>query len=271
VAIRTVVMDRVSGAALYGAGGGITWDSDPTAERAELRAKAAVLAGPHPEHELLETLGWSPGHGFRNLDRHLARLAGSAAYFDFACDLGQARAALDSAVEHLPGPARIRLRLDRSGRVAVDAGPAPAPPGRPVTLAVDHDPIDSTSVWHVHKTTRREAYASRAARHPEVDDVVLVNERGEVTETCIATLAVRLDHRWWTPPTASGCLPGIERGRLLELGLLSERVLTVADLDRAEDLAVMSSLRGWRPAVLVDGPSPDPRPSAGGSLEQLHS
>ncbi|MCW2702147.1 MAG: pab [Blastococcus sp.] len=271
VAIRTVVVDRDSGAALYGAGGGITWDSDPAAERAELRAKTAVLTGPHPEHELLETLGWSSGPGFRNLDRHLARLAGSAAYFGFPCDLAQVRTALDGAVEHLHGPARIRLRLDRSGHVAVDAGPAPAPLGRPVTLALDGHPIDSTSVWHVHKTTRREAYASRAARHPGVDDVVLVNERGEVTETCIATLAVRIDDRWWTPPTASGCLPGVERGRLLELGLLQERVLTVADLERAQGLAVVSSLRGWRPAVLVHDPSPGPRPSARGSLEHLHS
>jgi para-aminobenzoate synthetase/4-amino-4-deoxychorismate lyase len=43
VAIRTVVVDRESATAVYGAGGGITWDSDPAAERAELLAKAAVL------------------------------------------------------------------------------------------------------------------------------------------------------------------------------------------------------------------------------------
>ncbi|MCW2576621.1 MAG: pab, partial [Modestobacter sp.] len=43
VAIRTAVVDRESGAAVYGSGGGITWDSDPTAEHAELLAKAAVL------------------------------------------------------------------------------------------------------------------------------------------------------------------------------------------------------------------------------------
>jgi para-aminobenzoate synthetase/4-amino-4-deoxychorismate lyase len=45
VAIRTVMVDRESGSAVYGAGGGITWDSDPAAERAELIAKAAVLGG----------------------------------------------------------------------------------------------------------------------------------------------------------------------------------------------------------------------------------
>jgi para-aminobenzoate synthetase/4-amino-4-deoxychorismate lyase len=46
VAIRTAVVDRATGAAVYGAGGGIVWDSDPGAERAELLAKAAVLQAP---------------------------------------------------------------------------------------------------------------------------------------------------------------------------------------------------------------------------------
>ena len=44
VAIRTAVVDRLTETAVYGAGGGITWDSDPAAEHAELLAKAAVLS-----------------------------------------------------------------------------------------------------------------------------------------------------------------------------------------------------------------------------------
>jgi para-aminobenzoate synthetase/4-amino-4-deoxychorismate lyase len=43
VPIRTAVVRRATGEAVYGAGGGIVWDSDPAAERAELLAKAAVL------------------------------------------------------------------------------------------------------------------------------------------------------------------------------------------------------------------------------------
>jgi para-aminobenzoate synthetase/4-amino-4-deoxychorismate lyase len=43
VAIRTAVVDRERARAVYGAGGGITWDSDPVAERAELLGKAAIL------------------------------------------------------------------------------------------------------------------------------------------------------------------------------------------------------------------------------------
>jgi para-aminobenzoate synthetase/4-amino-4-deoxychorismate lyase len=45
VAIRTAVVDRAARSAVFGAGGGITWDSDPAAERAELLTKAAILRG----------------------------------------------------------------------------------------------------------------------------------------------------------------------------------------------------------------------------------
>jgi len=80
---------------------------------------------------------------------------------------------------------------------------------------------------------------------------VLVNERGEVTESCTANVAVRLDGQWWTPPLGSGCLPGIERARLVADGVLHQRVLRPADLHRAEDLALVNSLRGRRPATLA--------------------
>ena len=48
-----------------------------------------------------------------------------------------------------------------------------------------------------------------------------MNERGDVTESCTANIAVRLDGQWWTPPLGSGCLPGIERGRLVADGELA--------------------------------------------------
>ncbi|MDN5725476.1 MAG: aminotransferase class IV, partial [Propionibacteriales bacterium] len=85
---------------------------------------------------------------------------------------------------------------------------------------------------------------------PTVDDVVLINARGHVTETSVANLAVRLDGQWWTPPLTDGCLPGVERGLRLDDGTLHERTLRPQDLRRAEEIAVISSLRGWRSATL---------------------
>lgn len=53
VAIRTVVADRDSGDAVYGTGGGVTWDSEPMAEYDELVAKMAVLTEPSCALQLL--------------------------------------------------------------------------------------------------------------------------------------------------------------------------------------------------------------------------
>jgi para-aminobenzoate synthetase / 4-amino-4-deoxychorismate lyase len=258
VAIRTVTVDRVTGTAEYGTGGGITWGSEPAAEHAELLAKAAILAEPYEEFALLETMASVAGLGLRNLDRHLDRMADSAAYFGFPFD----RAAAVARLAGVEGDARVRLVLHRTGAFDVDVAPMPAPAAGPVRLAIDPEPVDSASVWLHHKTTRRRAYTERAGRHPGADDVVLVNERGEVTETTIANLAVRLDGRWWTPPLSAGCLPGVERARLVDAGELQERTLSVEDLRRADDLAVVSSLRGRRPAVLA-------RRASGPATEEL--
>jgi para-aminobenzoate synthetase/4-amino-4-deoxychorismate lyase len=250
VAIRTAVVDRTTGEAVYGAGGGITWGSEAAPERAELLTKAAVLAHDVTEHRLLETLAFVPGEGLRNLDRHLARMADSADWAGFRFHRTEVLAAVRGAVARRVEPARVRILLSRAGEVDVELEAMPPVVARPVRLALDDDPVDASSPWLQHKSTRRDVYLTRALRHPEADDVVLVNQHGEVTETTTANVAARLDGRWCTPPTTSGCLPGVERGRLLDAGVLSERVLYPADLSRAEDLAVLSSLRGWRPATL---------------------
>lgn len=200
---------------------------------------------------LLETMGYLPGVGFRNEDAHLARLSASAAYFGFRSDLADVRGALHRSVAGVTRPRRVRLGLRRDGAVSVELHPMPVAAGRPVRIAVDTERVVSHTVWLRHKTTRREAYDVRAARHPYADDVVLVNEHGQLTDSTIANLAVRLHGTWFTPPVESGCLPGVERARLISEKLLEERCLSLADLQASEGLALVSSLRGWRAAVLV--------------------
>jgi para-aminobenzoate synthetase/4-amino-4-deoxychorismate lyase len=252
VAIRTMVADRATGSAVYGTGGAITWASEPDTELAEVHAKAAILQAHYRDFHLLETMAHVPGKGVRHLDRHLARLGSSARYFCFAFDDERARAEVAAATEHA-GSARVRLVLTRHGALSVELSPLPPPSLGPVRLAVDPEQVDSSQRWLYHKTSNRGTYTSRAGRHPHADDVVLVNERGQVTETSTANLAVQLDGTWWTPPVDAGCLPGIERGRLVELRQLRERPLTPEDLRRADALAVLNSLRGWRPAALITG------------------
>ena len=251
VAIRTLTLDGDTGIAEYGVGGGITFDSSAAAEYDEALAKARVLTAARPAFDLFETLRHDQDDGFRHVDGHLDRLEDSARYFGFRFDAEDALAALKGAVAGAAGPVRVRLTLSRDGLTVAEASALPSAPDGPVRLALDTEPVDPSDVWLFHKTTLREPYERRRERRPDVDDVVLTNTRGEVTESTIANLAVRLGDRWVTPPLESGLLPGSFRTVLVRDGTLEERPIAIETFRGAEAIALVSSVRGWRDAELV--------------------
>jgi para-aminobenzoate synthetase / 4-amino-4-deoxychorismate lyase len=251
VAIRTVAFDAESGTAEYGVGGGITYDSTPANEYEEVLAKARVLTDVRPAFELFETMRYEPDAGFLDLDEHLARLGASARYFGFRLELEDVIASSKAAVAERGEACALRLSLARDGAIATDVRDLPPEPTGRVRVALDGEPVDPSDVWLYHKTTRRALYDRRRERRPDVDDVFLVNDRAEVTESTIANLAVRSGGTWVTPPLDSGLLPGTRRAAMLASGELVERVVTIDDLRRGDEITLVSSLRGWRPAVLV--------------------
>lgn len=254
VAIRTAVIDRARGRAEYGVGSGIVWDSDAAAEYDECLLKARVLAAPRhdtADFQLIETLRWTPAEGFFLLDLHLERLADSAEYFGFACDRAAVLRALDKSVAGLAGPSKARLLLDRAGRVTVEANTLPTPVAAPARVRPALRPVSSGDVRLYHKTTRRQPYEAARAARPDGDDVILWNERGELTETTVANIVLEIDGRQVTPPVASGLLAGTLRAHLLATGEIAEAVLTVADLARASRLWLINSVRGRQPALFV--------------------
>jgi para-aminobenzoate synthetase / 4-amino-4-deoxychorismate lyase len=252
VAIRTVVLDAESRSAEYGVGGGITHGSSAAGEYAEVLAKARVLSAARPAFRLFETLRHEVDGGFRHLEEHLARLGSSAAYLGFGFDAETAVEALEKAVADAGGgPVRARLTLARDGTLAVEVSEPSDGTGGPVRLAIDDEPVDPSDVWLYHKTTNRRPYERRRERHPDADDVLLVNERGEVTESTIANVAVRLDSAWVTPPRDAGLLAGTYREVLLREGRLVERSVPLDELRAAEEIALVSSVRGWREAMLI--------------------
>lgn len=253
VAIRTLVLR--DGVAELGVGSGITWDSDAGEEYAECWDKAAFVRRAPVDFRLLETILWEPGSGWFLLAGHLERMAASAEYFDFSFDRGRIETELAAvAGSFASGPRRVRLTVGRDGSPSLESAPlAPAPSPARLALATDA-PVDSRDPLLYHKTTHREPYERRRAAHPEAGDVLLVNERGEPTESTIANLVVRLDGALWTPPLDSGLLPGVFRAELLRAGEVRERVLLPEDVARAEEVWLVSSVRRWRRAVVEAQP-----------------
>lgn len=80
------------------------------------------------------------------------------------------------------------------------------------------------------------------------DEVVLLNERGEVAECTAANIFCAKDGKVWTPPLASGCLEGVTRGVLLEIARVAgvpmgERALRPEDLFAADEVFISSTNR----------------------------
>jgi para-aminobenzoate synthetase / 4-amino-4-deoxychorismate lyase len=244
VAIRTVSLDLVKGTAEYGVGGGVTAASSAGGEYREGAAKALVLRRGVGVFKLIETLLYQGGKGYYLRRRHLKRLVDSAAYFGFCCDLDQVTAMLDREKVGRRGKWRVRLLLDRAGKVGLEWAPVDRRPAVwRVGLAAGQ--VDAADVFLYHKTTRRQVYLDCLASVPGCDEAILRNRRGEVTECCSGNIVAQIDQKKWTPPLRCGLLGGTLRAELLARGEISERVLRLGDLKKAERLFMINSVRRW--------------------------
>jgi para-aminobenzoate synthetase/4-amino-4-deoxychorismate lyase len=261
VAIRTVVVDREKGTAVYGVGGGIVWDSEAADEYEECRVKTQVLTARRPAFSLLESLLWTPEEGCFLLEAHLRRLCESAEYFGIVVDETAVREELkindlilkldQSSIINHQSPQKIRLLVAQNGQITVQAVPlSQGALPEPIRIGLAVEPVDSGNIWLYHKTTRREAYEAARAARPDFDEVILWNEHGEITEALTSNIVVELDGQLWTPPVSSGLLAGTFRGELLVQGQIQERVITLEEFWRSSRVWLINSVRGWRTAVL---------------------
>ena len=253
IAIRTSTVDKVAGSAQYGAGGGIVWDSTPVQEYVEMQAKTRILGTLQEQEniELFETLRWTPGEGFSRLQRHLRRMAKSAAVFGYSVDEQRAEAALQQAVNGSTAQAlRVRLSLTVEGDYRVDLAELPSDTqsrnSQPICLATT--PVCSTDLYLIHKTSHRQVYDRATTEVPAGAEPILFNEQGEITESSIANVVYTLGDDWFTPPVESGLLPGILREELLEQGKVKVRKLALDELDEVTEIQLINDLRGWRRA-----------------------
>jgi len=244
VAIRTILIERATGNAEYGVGGGIVWDSRPDKEFVESQVKAKILSASHPQFDLVESLLWVPGKGCARIAHHLRRLARSAQYFGFSLDRDRVRHALTGLQCEPPSEThKVRLLLSRSGALTIETQPI-VPADGFADVAIAQGAVDMTDPFLYHKTTHRQVYADALATRPGFRDVLLLNNRGEMTESTIANIVVERNGRLLTPPVSCGLLGGVYRACLLERKRIRERVITLDDLRSADGVFLVNSVRG---------------------------
>ncbi|MBV1905843.1 MAG: bifunctional anthranilate synthase component I family protein/class IV aminotransferase [Pseudomonadales bacterium] len=255
VAIRSVVINNASDTAIYGSGGGIVWDSSIDEELNESRLKTRILTYDAPDFELLETILWTPKDSYYLLNEHLLRLSQSAEYFSFDIDLNAIRCALKNEESQLAQtsqqPHKVRLLVTQHGDFSTDFKLLNQHSGN-YSASLAKTPVQANTNWFLyHKTSNRKVYENAMAQSTDVDDVILWNEDGYITESCIANIVVEIDEQLVTPPVSSGLLPGIYRQHLLDQEIIKEAQISVEELKKAGKVYLINSVRKmWQIDVL---------------------
>lgn len=243
VAIRTLMLDPTSDAAVLGLGSGVVADSQAEEEWQECLAKGAFVTAGETPFDLIETMAFDADSGIPLLERHLARMKASAQLFGFAFDRHMVRNELQAATFRLSRATRVRLLLARSGAIAIGIAPMPETPSGPVEVALMPLGVAPDDFRLRHKTSRRDVYA----RHPQAFETAYLDPDGFLTEGSFTSLFVERSGTLVTPPLGRGLLPGVLRAELIESGRAVE-----GDL-RAEDLAggffIGNAVRGLVSAV----------------------
>jgi para-aminobenzoate synthetase / 4-amino-4-deoxychorismate lyase len=255
VAIRTIVLENGHGE--MGVGSGITADSLASAEYAECALKAHFLTSPTVEFDILEALLWDGE--YQRLERHMQRMAASAAYFDYPynpADVQRVLAELSASLV-LGQQYKVRLKLNRDGECSGEALQIqPQESTTELSIVLSPERTNSQNRMYFHKTTNRALYdrATRFAQAHGHADVIFLNERDEVTEGALSNIFIERAGYLLTPPLCCGLLNGIYRQEILEKNSHArEAKLFLDDLLSAEKILLCNVVRGLRRVKLILG------------------
>ena len=237
VAIRTIQLYK--GQAIYGVGGGITWDSTWKSEYREVHQKAAVLYRKQARFKLITT-GKISQKSLLFEDQHLERLIKASRYFAYPFDPEDLKQKIEEECQACDSHQdyRLRISLNKSGEIELSRQILTplSPTFCQARLCLQEADLNQSFTYF--KTTHR----------PHLNlgeqEIIYHNAAGELLETSIGNLVLKIGGKLYTPPTNLGILPGIYRQHLLEGGQVEEKVLTLKDLAQAEAIYGCNAVRG---------------------------
>ena len=240
VAIRTLQMQGTK--AIYGVGGGITWDSKWEGEYQETKQKSAVLYRQEPRFELLTTGRIHQGE-LTFLEQHLTRLREASRYFAYPFnepkllnDLQEELTHLDPSLDY-----RCRIALQKNGSFQLTITELTDLPASYLQAQLTEQKLDLATPFTYFKTSQRNHLATK--HHEQI----FYLPDGSLLETTIGNLILEIDGKRYTPPAHLPILDGIYRRHLLETGQVEEKLLTLKDLELADQVYACNALRGLYP------------------------
>lgn len=238
VPIRILQKTKDENTYTYRAGGAIVWDSEVKNEWEEAILKTSFLSKNSKNWQLIETLK------VENLtpilfERHIERLKKSALDLNFKFNNTISKMQFDK-----DGMYRILLSKDGS----FDMQYKPLTSILTNKIIISKNIVNSSDIFLQYKTTYRPYYeqAFNKIKLGEIYDEIFFNEQGELTEGARSNIVLQLNGELYTPPCSCGLLNGTYRQDLLEKNLIQEKVLYKSDLNNAEKIFCINSVRGMR-------------------------
>ncbi len=254
VAIRTALIDKKKNLIEYGTGGGIVWDSNKETEYQETILKTRVISSSASDRifSLFETILWTPENGYFLLKYHLNRLLNSAQYFDFNIKKKDLQKELQQLTASFGSQQyKVKILLSKSGKIKCEfESLILTDNSSPIKVKFAKKPVDSSNPFLFHKTTNRSVYDTALAEFPDYEDVLLWNEKGEITETSIANVVIPIDDQLFTPPVSCGLLNGTFRAFLIENNKIAERIIYKKEIEEIREIYLINSVRKWRNGLL---------------------
>ncbi len=245
VPIRTVWVDKESKTATYGVGGGITWDSTAQGEYEEIRAKGKVLMTTRYTFDLIESFLLEKGQIYL-LDRHMNRLRKSANYFQFQIDEKKIRTSLETqSKQNSKEIFKIRLLVKKDGEFKIDLTKIEKNNDLLKICNLSIRPISKNNLFLYHKTTERSMFSQIRNQYKDYYDTLLWNEDQNITEFTTGNVVCKLNGILVTPPVKDGLLAGTFREALLNENKIKERSVSLHELNNAEEIWFINSVRGW--------------------------
>ena len=237
VAIRTLQMQGDQ--AIYGVGGGITWDSKWESEYQETKQKSVVLYRQEPRFELLTTGRIHQGE-LTFLEQHLTRLREASRYFAYPYDEPKLLRELQEELAHLDLNLdyRCRIALQKNGIFHLEITELTDLPTSYLQAQLTEQKLDLATPFTYFKTSQRDHL--NQSDHEQIFHL----PDGSLLETTIGNLVLEIGGQLYTPPAHLPLLDGIYRRHLLETQQVEEKLLTLNDLTDADRIYACNALRG---------------------------
>ena len=222
----------------YRVGGAIVWDSNAQDEWEETLTKTKFL---NDEFQIIETVKIE-NNSILFEKEHFERMQKTAEHFGFKFKTPEI-VKTDNGM--------LRILLNRDGEIKTEL--KKITPAKTFKIAISPIIQNSKNEFLYYKTTYRPWYydSFQRIKNGEIYDEIFFNEKGELTEGARSNIVLQLNGNLYTPPVQCGLLNGVFRQELLKNNKCTEKILYKKDLEKAEKIFCVNSVRGMVEVLFI--------------------